>query len=93
VPSNPPQLPDHFTTEPAEDRRLTVPHVDSITYARNFIRVAVCELRFPELPSLDSPALIEVRQRLRTEYPLHLKPESIKVELGKVETAPPQAPF
>jgi uncharacterized protein (TIGR04255 family) len=88
VPSKPPQLPDDPTTEPAADRRLTLPHVDSVTYAYNFIRVAVCELRFPELPSLDSPALIEVLQHLRTDYPLHLRPESIKVELGKVETAP-----
>lgn len=48
---------------------LTPPRVDRGRYERNFIKTAVCELRFPTVLSLESTAPAEFQAKLRKLYP------------------------
>jgi uncharacterized protein (TIGR04255 family) len=49
---------------------LAVPAVERKHFARNFLKTAVCELRFPTLLELDSPRPpLEFARALRHEYP------------------------
>ena len=58
---------------------LDVPHIESVTYQNNFITNAVCELRFPTLLGFDETALINVRKKLKRDYPLFEMGQSISV--------------
>lgn len=63
------------STERVDDdnsRPLNVPHVDIVRYGRTFLRMAVCELRFPTLFELDQPRPpTTFATALRRLYPLH----------------------
>lgn len=52
-----------------EPRVLKLPPAEHIEYARNFVRTAVCELRFPTLLELENRSPDELQKALRKEYP------------------------
>jgi uncharacterized protein (TIGR04255 family) len=79
--------------ESAPTRPLNVPHVPSVTYEHNYIRMAACELRFPELPTIDVGALVSVQAQLRREYPTHERPASVNIGPGTVESGPARHVF
>lgn len=55
-----------------DDRRvLTLPKVERAEYERNFVKNAVCELRFPTLLELESRPPDALQKALRKEYPLY----------------------
>lgn len=61
---------------------LNLPHVEQVTYTRNFIRQAVCELRFPTQLEMENKPPIELQKRLRKDYPLYQKLESVNLKPG-----------
>lgn len=65
--------------------RLRVPPVQSKTFQRNYIQVAVLELRFPTLLELESKAPIELQKALRKEYPHFSKQRAVSLESTPVE--------
>ena len=67
---------------------LSVPVSPPARYARNFIKQAVCELRFPtlyELEGLKPPASFALA--LRKEYPIQQLMESVNVGAGPLSRA------
>ena len=60
---------------------LNVPQVDSVRYKRNFIKTAVCELRFPTLLELEKKEPSEFQRKLRKDYPFYEKQKAIGVSL------------
>ena len=62
---------------------LAVPQVAHEHFARNFVKTAVCELRFPVLYELEAaqPPLAFARA-LRKEYPSHELREAVQISLG-----------
>lgn len=52
-------------------RFLTPPKVQRVRYQRNFIKTAVCELRFPTLLELEEKPPIQFQQKLRKQYPFY----------------------
>jgi uncharacterized protein (TIGR04255 family) len=48
---------------------LSVPDVPSVRYTKNFINVAVCELRFPTMLELETKPPSQLQSKLRKEYP------------------------
>lgn len=48
---------------------LTIPEVPSVRFERNFIDIAVCELRFPTLLELESSPPLKLQAHLRKKYP------------------------
>lgn len=48
---------------------LNVPSVESVTYERNLIDIAVCELRFPTLLELEKKPPVKLQAKLRKKYP------------------------
>ena len=60
-----------------------------MTFERSFIRSAVCELRFPILLEMESsPPPSQLGKRLRREYPLYERKDSVSLKPGSapVET-------
>lgn len=70
-------MPEH------ERRLLNVPRVEPTAFAKNFIRQAVCEIRFPTLMEIDRRALAELQKPLRKAYPHFSKSESVSVSPGQ----------
>lgn len=52
-------------------RKLAVPEAKPLVYPRNFIKMAVCEVRFPTLLELETRPPVEIQAALRKEYPLY----------------------
>lgn len=48
---------------------LNLPRVTRVMFQRNFIKTAVCELRFPALLEYETKAPVELQKKLRKEYP------------------------
>lgn len=48
---------------------LRPPAVQRVRYARNFIKVAVCEVRFPVVLELESKPPVKLQRNLRKDYP------------------------
>ena len=59
-------------TDP-ERQVLSLPAVDPAHYDKNFIRLAVCELRFPTLLELETTAPRIFTRALRSEFPTYEK--------------------
>ncbi len=70
------------------EKTLSVPNVGSAHYKRNFIRLAVCELRFPTLfeLELERPPLA-FSKAVRKEYPTHDLLTNVNVNMGGVAQA------
>jgi uncharacterized protein (TIGR04255 family) len=69
----------------AETSALSVPREASIARERNFIKSAVCELRFPTLLQYEKSDPVELQKRLRSAYPYYEKQASVSVGPGPVE--------
>jgi len=52
-------------------KTLAVPEIPSVRYERNFIDVAVCELRFPTLLELETKPPTKLHSKIRKEYPTY----------------------
>ena len=69
-------------------RPLTVPTADPAHFATNFIRQAVCEIRFPTLFELEAERPpVDFAHALRKEYPFHSLVKSVNVSQGGVSQA------
>ncbi|MBI3915960.1 MAG: TIGR04255 family protein [Betaproteobacteria bacterium] len=55
----------------APKRHLNPPAVPSVRYKSNFIKTAVCELRFPTILELDRRAPSEFQTKIRKLYPFY----------------------
>lgn len=57
---------------PVEEERApaTIPTQDRVEFEHNFIRTAVCELRFPTLVEFQEGELVDFQRRLRKEFPI-----------------------
>jgi uncharacterized protein (TIGR04255 family) len=71
---------------PAKAQKLlSVPEAGSAHYAQNFIRLAVCELRFPTLFEVEAETPpLALSKALRKEYPTHELLKNVNVNLGGV---------
>lgn len=65
---------------------LNIPNVSSVRYKRNFIDIAVCELRFPTLLELESKPPLKLQAQLRKKYPGYEKQE--QVDKNNLERVP-----
>lgn len=61
---------------------LNVPVEDSVIYKSNFIKTAVCELRFPTLLELENTPPIKFQSALRKLYPFYSEPQTVSLNLG-----------
>jgi uncharacterized protein (TIGR04255 family) len=59
--------------EPADPskRPLSLPPASRARFATNFIRLAVCELRFPTLLELETHAPVAFQKAIRRDYPVY----------------------
>ena len=63
---------------------LHLPDVPLVEFERNFIKAAVCELRFPTLLEFETKPPVQLQRELRRDYP-HYEPEqSVSVGPGAV---------
>ena len=71
---------------PVNDRRLlNLPPAPRTEFERNFIKTAVCELRFPTLLEFESKPPVELQRRLRKDYPHYERERDVSVSPGAVE--------
>lgn len=78
-----------MTSQAPPRKPLNVPGVGSAHFAKNFIRLAVCELRFPtlfELTETDRPPL-PFAKALRKDYPTHELMKDLNVNPGGLAQA------
>ncbi|MBI5544705.1 MAG: TIGR04255 family protein [Deltaproteobacteria bacterium] len=61
---------------------LSVPPVEPREFERNFIRLAVCELRFPTLLELETESPVAFQKALRKEYPHYESNLDVQFEVG-----------
>lgn len=59
----------------SQQKVLSVPEVKPIKFKRNYIDIAVCELRFPTLLELESKPPLNLHKHLRKKYPGYEKLE------------------
>jgi uncharacterized protein (TIGR04255 family) len=57
--------------EATDETTLNVPSVDRVRYEKNFIKIAVCELRFPTLLELETKPPSSFQSRIRKSYPFY----------------------
>lgn len=67
-----PSIPVRFAI-PMEKQVLSPPTVASVKYDRNFIKTAVCELRFPTLLELETKPPTAFQAKVRKSYPFFEK--------------------
>jgi uncharacterized protein (TIGR04255 family) len=65
-------------------RPLSPPDIPAVRYAKNFIKTAVCELRFPALLELEAKPPHAFQKLIRKAYPIY---EPQVVEMGAGEEA------
>lgn len=63
---------------------LIVPLEESLRYDTNFIKTAVCELRFPTLLELEERPPIKFQNALKKLYPFFSKAQAVPVNPGRV---------
>lgn len=74
--------------EQARTSLLSLPGAGPALYSKNFIKQAVCELRFPTLYDLDVPKPpASFAKALRKEYPNQATVKSLNLELGNDSSA------
>jgi uncharacterized protein (TIGR04255 family) len=70
----------------AESRTpLSLPAVQEVEFERNFIKTAVCELRFPTLLEFETKPPVQLQKELRKEYPYYEPAQSVSVGPGGVD--------
>lgn len=60
---------------------LNAPVVKRVRYRKNFIKTAVCELRFPTLLELESRPPIQFQRKIRKHYPFY-EPQTVELMAG-----------
>ena len=58
---------------------LTLPDSEPVQYEKNFIKSAVCELRFPTLLKYEKEPPVQLQSEIRKEYPLYEAQQSLNV--------------
>jgi uncharacterized protein (TIGR04255 family) len=71
--------PDKKDTHEKEGAVLTLPKVSRAQFKTNFIRTAVCELRFPAILDYETKPPITLQRELRKEYPEYEKQQAVNV--------------
>jgi uncharacterized protein (TIGR04255 family) len=64
---------------------LNLPEVQEVEFERNFIKTAVCELRFPTLLEFETKPPVQLQKELRKEYPYYEPGQSVGVGPGVVD--------
>jgi uncharacterized protein (TIGR04255 family) len=59
--------------------KLKLPDARPVQYSKNFVSMAVCELRFPTLLELDAAPPVKLQKALRKDYPLYEKSRAVSV--------------
>ena len=72
----------------APRKPLAVPDVTAEHYKRNFIRLAVCELRFPTLLEFEQRAPLALSKALRKEFPTYETATNVSINPGNVAQVP-----
>lgn len=67
---------------PDAPRPLNPPDVPAVRYSRNFIKTAVCELRFPALLELEAKPPHAFQKQIRKAYPTY-EPQVVEMGLGE----------
>lgn len=62
-------MPDHASF-------LTLPDVDRTRFEKNFIKTAVCELRFPALLEFETKPPVQLQKELRKDFPNYQRQET-----------------
>ncbi|MCW8933727.1 MAG: TIGR04255 family protein [Gammaproteobacteria bacterium] len=65
-----------------DKKLLAVPVDESVRYKTNFIKTAVCELRFPTLLELENTPPIKFQTALRKQYPYYSEEHGLSIGLG-----------
>src|SRR5689334_22741502 len=71
--------PDKKDAAEKEGAVLTLPKVSRAQFKTNFIRTAVCELRFPAILDYETKPPITLQRVLRKEYPEYEKQQAVNV--------------
>ena len=58
---------------------LNLPDVQVVEFERNFIKTAVCELRFPTLLEYETKPPVQLQKELRKDYPYYEPEQSVRV--------------
>ena len=58
---------------------LNLPAVEEVEFDRNFIKTAVCELRFPTLLEFEAKPPVQLQKELRKEYPHYEPAQAVRV--------------
>lgn len=61
---------------------LNLPDIEPVEFEKNFIKTAVCELRFPTLLKYEKEQPVQLQHELRKEYPLYDAQQSVNVSVG-----------
>ncbi|MEX0806135.1 MAG: TIGR04255 family protein [Candidatus Binatia bacterium] len=59
---------------------LTLPDVDRVHFKKNFIKTAVCELRFPALLEFETNPPTLLQKELRKDFPHYERQQSIRID-------------
>lgn len=68
-------------------KSLNVPLEESVRYETNYIKTAVCELRFPTLLELETTPPVKLQLALRKLYPFYREEQSVSLNLGSTPTS------
>lgn len=63
-------------------RKLAVPEAKPTSYGRNFVTMAVCEVRFPTLLELETQPPVEIQAALRKDYPFYEPAHDVSFQPG-----------
>jgi uncharacterized protein (TIGR04255 family) len=56
---------------------LTLPSVERVRFEKNFIKTAVCELRFPALLELETNPPVQLQKALKKDFPHYERQQSV----------------
>jgi hypothetical protein len=56
---------------------LTLPSAERVRFEKNFIKTAVCELRFPALLELEANPPVQLQKALKKDFPHYERQQSV----------------
>lgn len=59
---------------------LTLPDVERTRFQKNFIKTAVCELRFPALLEFETKPPVQLQKELRKEFPNYQRQQAVALD-------------
>lgn len=66
-------------------KTLNLPDIQAVEFETNFIKTAVCELRFPTLLEFETKPPIQLQKELRKEYPIYEPERAVGIGPGAIE--------